>query len=81
MIVAIGRWVLLEACRQIRVWDLDCPGDQELTINVNLSVRQCLEPSLLDDVKQVLGETGLAPHRLKLEITESLILERSRAHS
>jgi diguanylate cyclase (GGDEF)-like protein len=78
LIVPIGRWVLLEACRQIRAWDRDCPSDQELTINVNLSVRQCLEPSLLDDVKQVLAETGLAPHRLKLEITESLILERSQ---
>jgi diguanylate cyclase (GGDEF)-like protein len=77
IIVDIGRWVLREACRQMRAWDAEFPGCDQLTVNVNLSVRQCLQPDLLDDVKRVLEDTGLAPHRLKLEITESLVLERS----
>jgi len=77
LIVSIGRWVLQEACRQMRAWDAEFPECQGLAINVNLSVRQCLQPDLVDDVRSVLQETGLAPERLKLEITESLVLEGS----
>jgi len=77
LIVPIGRWTLREACRQMRAWDREIPECRALTVNVNLSVRQCLEPDLLDDVKVVLADTGLEPHRLKLEITESLVLEGS----
>jgi EAL domain-containing protein (putative c-di-GMP-specific phosphodiesterase class I) len=44
-------------------------------INVNLSVRQCQQPDLIDDVKRVLAETGLPARRLKLEITETVMLE------
>ncbi len=75
LIVPIGRWALREACRQMRAWDREFPECATLTINVNLSVRQCLQPDLLDDVRRVLRETGLAAERLKLEITESLVLE------
>ncbi len=75
LIVPIGRWALYEACRQMRAWDREFPECDTLTINVNLSVRQCLEPDLLDDVRDVLRDTGLAPERLKLEVTESLMLE------
>jgi diguanylate cyclase (GGDEF)-like protein len=75
LIVSIGRWVLHEACRQMRAWDHEFPGCDSLTINVNLSVRQCLHPDLFDDVRGVLRDTGLSAERLKLEITESLMLE------
>ncbi len=77
LIVPIGHWALAEACRQMRAWDAEFADCEQLTISVNLSVRQCLQPALLDDVKQVLQDTGLAAERLKLEITESLILEGS----
>jgi len=77
LIVPIGRWTLREACRQIRAWDAEFPASAGIAINVNLSVRQCLQPDLLDDVRQVLKDTGLEPQRLKLEITESLVLEGS----
>jgi diguanylate cyclase (GGDEF)-like protein len=77
LIVPIGLWVLREACRQMRAWDREFPECASLVVNVNLSARQCLHPTLLHDVADVLAETGLEPHRLKLEITESLVLEGS----
>ncbi len=77
LIVPIGLWVLREACRQMRAWDSEFPECANLVINVNLSARQCLHPTLVADVARVLAETGLEPHRLKLEITESLVLAGS----
>jgi diguanylate cyclase (GGDEF)-like protein len=77
LIVPIGLWVLREACRQMRSWDHEFPESANLLLNVNLSARQCFHPNLVNDVAGVLAETGLEPHRLKLEITESLVLEGS----
>ena len=77
LIVPIGLWVLREACRQMRAWDSEFPECANLVVNVNLSARQCLHPTLVADVARVLAETGLEPQRLKLEITESLVLEGS----
>jgi diguanylate cyclase (GGDEF)-like protein len=77
LIVPIGRWVMREACRQMRAWDSDFPDCANLVVNVNLSARQCLHPDLVSDVAHVLAETGLRPERLKLEITESMVLEGS----
>jgi diguanylate cyclase (GGDEF)-like protein len=77
LIVPIGLWVLREACRQMRAWDAEFPECAGLMVNVNLSARQCLHPTLVADVARVLAETGLEPQRLKLEITESLVLEGS----
>jgi diguanylate cyclase (GGDEF)-like protein len=77
LIIPLGRWVLNEACRQLREWDRELPECANLTVNVNLSARQCLHPDLVSDVERALIETGLEPHRLKLEITESLVLKGS----
>jgi diguanylate cyclase (GGDEF)-like protein len=79
LILPIGRWVLREACRQMRAWDGDFPDCAHLVVNVNLSARQCLHPDLVREVACVLEETGLPAERLKLEITESLVLEGSDA--
>jgi diguanylate cyclase (GGDEF)-like protein len=79
LIVPIGLWVLEEACRQMRVWDAEFPECSTLMINVNLSTRQCFHPHLVKDVARVLADTGLQSGRLKLEITESLVLEDSEA--
>jgi len=77
LIVPIGRWVLREACRQMVAWQAECPDSSHLTISVNLSARQCLQPDLLDEVKGILHETGLAAERIKLEITEGVVLENT----
>jgi EAL domain-containing protein (putative c-di-GMP-specific phosphodiesterase class I) len=77
LIVPIGLWVLREACRQMRAWDGEFRDCGTLTVNVNLSARQCLHPTLVTDVAGVLAETGLEPQRLKLEITESMVLDGS----
>ena len=79
LIVPIGNWVLHEACRQMRTWDREFPEYAHLMINVNLSARQCMEPNLVRDVTRVLTETGLDAQRLKLEITEGVVLENSDA--
>ena len=77
LIVPIGDWTLHEACRQMREWDVDVPGHHDLVMNVNLSARQCLEPGIVDDVRRALELTGLPASRLKLEITEGVVLENS----
>jgi diguanylate cyclase (GGDEF)-like protein len=76
-IVPIGYWVLHEACRQMRSWDEEFPDLCGLTINVNLSARQCGERGLVNEVARILADTGLEASRLKLEITEGLVLENS----
>ena len=75
LIVPLGRWVLTEACRQLRQWQLCAPGGHAPTMSVNVSSRQLLDPAVLDDVAAVLAETQLAPNCLTLEITESVIMQ------
>jgi diguanylate cyclase (GGDEF)-like protein/PAS domain S-box-containing protein len=74
LIVPIGAWVLKEACRQLREWDALHPGTA-LTMSVNLSRRQLTDPALPGQVSKILADTGVAPARLKLEITESAVME------
>lgn len=75
LIVRIGRWVLREACRQAREWQQRLPEAEGLTVSVNVSARQLKEPTLAQDVRAVLAETGLPPETLMLEITESSMLD------
>jgi diguanylate cyclase (GGDEF)-like protein len=80
LIVKLGEWVLLQACRNTRAMQQRFPareGEQPLSVSVNLSVRQFLQPDLADRVRRVLEETGLSPRSLHLEITESVIMENS----
>ncbi|MGI8424377.1 MAG: EAL domain-containing protein [Chloroflexota bacterium] len=75
LIVPIGRWVLREACRQMVRWERKFNAAPDFTIGVNLSARQLADPDLERDVVAALGESGLAPERLTLEITESLLVD------
>lgn len=75
LINRIGHWVLHEACRQLRVWRQDYPGQDGLYMSVNLSARQFLQPDLLEQLDQVLAETGIPPHCLALEITEGVLVD------
>ena len=73
LIVPLGRWVLHEACRQTRQWQLAAPATK-LAISVNLSARQLQQPGLVDEIGEVLRETRLDPGALRLEITETVVM-------
>ncbi|AFY41764.1 EAL domain-containing protein [Nostoc sp. PCC 7107] len=75
MIASIGQWVLYEACRQLQAWHQQFPIYPPLTISVNFSGKQVMQPDIVKQVKQVLQDTGLEAGTLKLEITESLLMD------
>ena len=79
LIVPMGYWVLDEACRQISLWHKKYPTDPPLTMNVNLSPRQCAQPDLVPKIKEILHKYKLDPGSLKLELTESLVVEDSES--
>lgn len=79
LIIPIGQWVLQEACRQTQIWQTQYPRNPLLMISVNLSGRQFSEPNLIGQIEQVLQETHLPAHCLKLEITESVIMENAES--
>jgi diguanylate cyclase (GGDEF)-like protein len=79
LIVPIGEWVLNEACARVRQWQIDSPIHRSLGLSVNLSARQVAQPDLLDRIKEALGASKLNPHCLKLEITESVVMENAEA--
>ncbi|MFJ8104352.1 putative bifunctional diguanylate cyclase/phosphodiesterase [Streptomyces sp. NPDC096132] len=73
-IVPLGRWILATACRQARAWQLDRPDEPPLFVSVNVAVRQVWDSDLVADVAEILAETGLPPHLLQLELTESAVM-------
>lgn len=75
LIVPVGMLVLKQACQQLRTWQQQ--GWTEITMSVNLSVRQFACPTLLADIDRVLSETAINPGYLKLEITESAIMDNA----
>jgi diguanylate cyclase (GGDEF)-like protein len=75
LIVEIGEWVMREACRQLLKWQSQFPIEPPLTISVNISSLQVTQPNFIDQVEQILQETGLDPKYLKLEITETAIMD------
>jgi len=77
LIVDIGRIVLRDSCRQLARWRREHPEAEELWISVNLSVKQFALPDIVDQVRSVLFETGIPGENLKLEITESVIMDNS----
>lgn len=77
LIVPLGSWILEEACKQMQEWHAQHPANRALTMNVNLSSKQLIQSGLVQEVKQILKKTGLPARNLKLEITESVVMENA----
>lgn len=73
-IVELGRWVLQEACRLLQRW-ASHPQLRQLVLSVNVSPKQYLQPNFVAEVQQMLAETGIDPGNLKLELTESMLVD------
>jgi diguanylate cyclase (GGDEF)-like protein len=74
LIVPMGKWVLQTACAQLAQWALQ-PALAHLTVAVNISARQLKLPSFVAEVLAIVDQSGANPNRLKLELTESLVLD------
>lgn len=77
LIVPIGRWVLREACRQVKAWLDD--GLQAVPVAVNVSATEFRHSNFVEGVALILKETGLPPHYLEVELTESIIMHEVKA--
>ncbi len=77
LIIPLGGWVLNEACHQMRLWQEQFPHHGPLQMSVNLSSKEFLQPNLVAKIDQVLKRTGLSAECLKLEITESVIMDNA----
>jgi EAL domain-containing protein (putative c-di-GMP-specific phosphodiesterase class I) len=71
LMVPIGMWALEQACRQLRAWQQRHQTARGLTIAVNVSMRQLLQASFRHEVEAILERTGVAPHCMELELTET----------
>jgi EAL domain-containing protein (putative c-di-GMP-specific phosphodiesterase class I) len=79
LILPLGRWVLEVACRQAQAWRNARPDAPPLFMSVNLSARQFAQPGLVDQVREILTDTGLDPASLEIEITESVLMDQTEA--
>jgi EAL domain-containing protein (putative c-di-GMP-specific phosphodiesterase class I) len=79
LIVALGKWVLEEACRQMAAWHAQVLTSPPMSLSVNLSPKEFLSSNLVDEVARILRATGLPPGCLKLEITEGVAMQHVEA--
>jgi diguanylate cyclase (GGDEF)-like protein/PAS domain S-box-containing protein len=77
LIIPIGEWVLCEACRQLSLWSSKFPQSSSFTVSVNLASKQIKEQNLLEKIDWILAQTGLDGSKLRLEITESMLIENT----
>ncbi len=80
-VVALNRWMLRTACRQMHAWGQMFPAMAAVSVSVNLSARDLTEPDCIADIRAALAETGLDPQRLNLEITERALVEHAETAS
>jgi EAL domain-containing protein (putative c-di-GMP-specific phosphodiesterase class I) len=79
LIIPMGEWVLREACRQAREWQREFPSGEPLFVSVNLSAKQFTQRDLVEVVERALTASGLEARCLKLEITETAVMENAEA--
>ncbi len=77
LVVPLGGWVLAEACRQMQVWTEQYPAMAAFTVSVNMSSKQFSQPDLVAEIQRILSETGFPAHRLKIEMTEGVLIDHS----
>jgi EAL domain-containing protein (putative c-di-GMP-specific phosphodiesterase class I) len=75
LIKPLGLKLLRQACQQLHAWQKSFPAAIPLTMNVNLSTRQLSEPNLSQQIEGIIQSTGIIPNTLKLEVTESAVIE------
>jgi len=75
LIVPLGAWVIREAATQLKKWHDQMPQDPPLEMNINLSRRQLSQGDLVETLRRIIDETGVNPESLKLEVTESAMME------
>ncbi|MBM7717414.1 diguanylate cyclase (GGDEF)-like protein/PAS domain S-box-containing protein [Bacillus thermophilus] len=75
MIHTLGKWILKTACLQVKDWQRD--GFEHISVSVNVSAHQLQNNRFIDNIKQALDESALAPRYLHLELTESVMIDRS----
>jgi len=74
LVHSVGFWILQQACKQLKEWQIQSPKNATLTISVNLSALQLLNPDLVSKVQEICQEAEISPRNLCLEITESILL-------
>ncbi len=75
LIIPIGRWILREACMQMKTWQENSTEISNFFMSVNISGKQLPTPGLVEEVRDILSESKISPSQLKLEITESVVME------
>ena len=75
LIIPLGKFVLRDACSQMAAWHRLYPDANDVSISINLSGHQLGSPTLVTDIEQVLEDTGLSPKAVKLELTESTLID------
>jgi len=75
LVLEIDFWVMATACRQVMAWQATIPAAREVTVSVNFSTHHFAQDNFVERVRAVLAETGLPPSRLKLEITETVLMQ------
>lgn len=77
LIIPLGGWVLAEACRQMQAWTEQYSAMAAFTVSVNMSSKQFSQPDLVAEIQRILVETGFPAHRLKIEMTEGVLIDHS----
>jgi diguanylate cyclase (GGDEF)-like protein len=78
-IVPLGNWIVREACLRLSEWQTGLPQSRNVSVSVNISSVQCSDPALVDQIGEVLRDSGLEPHRLVLELTEGIAIANPAA--
>ena len=72
ILVSIGHWLMVQACRQLREWEVNDRSGSPMKVTANVSARQFADAQLVNDIQDALQQTGVDPSRLQLEMTEKI---------